>query len=77
MVPALKHQRCETARGWSEKLGKRSTWEKERLVWWVVARLQKTGLSHNLFFLMSVIMLKKIEVEENSTNNCTTLTPHS
>lgn len=78
MVPALKHQRCETARGWSEKLGKMSTWEKERLVWWVVARLQKTGLSHNLFFfLMIVIMLKKIEVEENSTNNCTTLTPHS
>ena len=53
MVPALKHQRCETARGWSEKLGKMSTWEKERLVWWVVARLQKTGLSHNLFFFFN------------------------
>lgn len=50
LVPALKHQSCETARGWGEKLGKMSTWEKERLVWWVVARLQKTGLSHSLFF---------------------------
>lgn len=29
LVPALKHQSCETARGWDEKLGKMNTWEEK------------------------------------------------
>lgn len=63
MVPALNNQSCETVPGWSEKLGKMSTWEKKGWFGGLYMQLQKTGLSHNLFFNEC----NCCKVEENTT----------
>lgn len=59
MVPALKHQSCETAPGWSEKLGKMSTWEKKGWFGGLWPDCRRQVYLITFFFLMSVIMLKK------------------
>lgn len=76
MVPALKHQSCETVPGWSEKLGKMSTWEKKG--WfgglWPDCRRQVYLIT---FFFNECNYVKKKKVEENTTSKSTTLTSHS